>query len=204
MIGGELANGSGTSRLHSCIRGSSADRTMMQPFAHRRGPSAHGLDLWGSSGRRAHSLRRRGSHARLGSPPPRIVIGARPRMSRRRAQCPVIASCRPGAQSAGGKRQAVWIMPCPHPGIACPLFAARGRPGQSFLPPARPALVRRAGQTAITRHPRRSRKRRENASWAVCSLDAKTPNPAPAIGPSDGRRNWVAVPAVAGARSRSP
>ena len=32
-IRGELANGRGTSRLHSCIRGSVGDRTMMQPCA---------------------------------------------------------------------------------------------------------------------------------------------------------------------------
>src|SRR5208282_1541261 len=56
----------------------------------------------------------------------------------------------------------------PHPGIACP--------GQSFLPPTRPALVRRAGQTAITRHrsavtqAARERLVREH----VCGLDAKT------------------------------
>ena len=33
MIRGEPASGRGTSRLHSCIRGSGRDRTMMQPCA---------------------------------------------------------------------------------------------------------------------------------------------------------------------------
>jgi hypothetical protein len=77
-IRGELASGCGTSRLHSCIRGVYADPD--HDAAMRIGGEV--------PGRRAHSLRRRGSHACLGSPPPRIVIGARPRMSRRRAEVP--------------------------------------------------------------------------------------------------------------------
>jgi hypothetical protein len=66
-IRGEPASGRGISRLQSCIRGSGEDRTMVQPCASTARFRGGG----------AHSLRRRGSHACLGSPPPRIVISAR-------------------------------------------------------------------------------------------------------------------------------
>ena len=67
MTRGEPAIGRRISRLQSCIRGSGGDRTMMQPCASTARFRGGG----------AHSLRRRGSHACLGSPPPRIVISAR-------------------------------------------------------------------------------------------------------------------------------
>src|SRR5260370_22980226 len=75
MIRGELAIGRGSSRHTLVFGGSDAD------------PNHDAVMRIGGEAprRRAHSLRRRASHACLGSPPPRIVMGIASAICRREA-----------------------------------------------------------------------------------------------------------------------
>ena len=75
VIRGELAIGRGTARHTLVFGGSDADPNHDAVIRIGVGLQPTGLTRGETPRRRAHSLRRRASHACLGSPPPRTVMG---------------------------------------------------------------------------------------------------------------------------------
>ena len=75
VIRGELAIGRATARHTLVFGGSDADPNHDAVIRIGVGLQPTGLTRGEAPRRRAHSLRRRASHACLGSPPPRTVIG---------------------------------------------------------------------------------------------------------------------------------